>query len=105
MSGGYFEHKDCVLQEIGDKLSEIIRDNNKKLKEQSIPKRHLYRERTMEEFKKATFYLEMAKIYVHRIDWFLSGDDGESTFHERIEEDLDDYSDKGAVSGRTRSIR
>jgi hypothetical protein len=30
----------------------------------------------------------LAKIYAQRVDWFLSGDDGEETFHERLKEDL-----------------
>jgi hypothetical protein len=25
---------------------------------------------------------------LHRLDWFVSGDDGEETFHERLERDL-----------------
>ena len=33
--------------------------------------------------------LKEAYVYAQRIDWLLSGDDGEETFIERLKEDLD----------------
>lgn len=100
MSGGHFDHRDYVLQEIADTISEVIRGNySKELDRWGEPKGHFFKENTIEEFSKAVLYLEMAKIYAHRIDWLLSGDDGEDSFHNRLKEDLNDYSDKGAVSG------
>lgn len=33
-------------------------------------------------------HLKMAYIYTQRIDWFISGDDGEDSMYERIDEDL-----------------
>ena len=33
--------------------------------------------------------LNKAFVYVNRIDWLLSGDDGEETFHKRLKEDLE----------------
>jgi hypothetical protein len=32
--------------------------------------------------------LNQALIYAQRIDWLVSGDDGEDTFHARLAEDL-----------------
>lgn len=43
---------------------------------------------TLEEFKTAIELLRKAAVYAQRIDWLLSGDDGEETFHQRLEEDL-----------------
>lgn len=34
------------------------------------------------------FNLKLANIYLHRIDWLLSGDDGEDSFHSRLKEEL-----------------
>ena len=34
--------------------------------------------------------LKKAQIYAHRIDWLLSGDDGEESFLKRLEEDLNE---------------
>jgi len=35
--------------------------------------------------------LKKAQIYAQRIDWLLSGDDGEDTFHKRLSQDLSIY--------------
>ena len=43
---------------------------------------------TLDEFRKGLDILNKAYIYAQRIDWLLSGDDGEETFHQRLEEDL-----------------
>ena len=55
---------------------------------EEAPARDNLREETLIEFKKAVEVLRLAAIYVHRIDWMLSGDDGEDNFHERLAEDL-----------------
>lgn len=36
-------------------------------------------------------HLELAKIYTHRLDWLISGDDGVQSYHTRLKEDLDIY--------------
>ena len=36
-------------------------------------------------------YLNLAGIYTQRLDWLFSGDDGEDSFFERLEEELDVY--------------
>ena len=43
---------------------------------------------TYKQFKDAVRYLEIAYIYVHRVDWLVSGDDGEVEFHKRLAKDL-----------------
>ena len=48
-----------------------------------------YSTETIREFKKAVALLRKAAIYVQRIDWLLSDDDGEDNFHERLKEELD----------------
>ena len=47
------------------------------------------KEETLSEFRKAVVYLRLAYVYAHRIDWLLSGDDGEETFHERLRQELE----------------
>ena len=46
------------------------------------------------EISKTIVFLKLANIYTHRIDYLLSGDDGEESFFERIEEDLNKYKDE-----------
>lgn len=47
-----------------------------------------YTDETIQIFKDAVRILRKAAIYAQRIDWVLSGDDGEDTLKERLEEDL-----------------
>lgn len=46
------------------------------------------------EFKNAIHYLKIAEIYTQRIDWLVSGDDGEDSFRDRLKEDLEEYKNK-----------
>lgn len=48
-----------------------------------------YSEKTLEEFRKGIMKLKEAQVYAQRIDWLLSGDDGEDTFHKRLKQDLE----------------
>jgi C4-type Zn-finger protein len=48
-----------------------------------------YSEGTIKEFKNTIRILRMAQVYAQRVDWLISGDDGEESFHERLVEDLD----------------
>ena len=48
-----------------------------------------YTEETINEFKKGVEILKKARIYAQRIDWLISGDDGEESFHERLKEELE----------------
>ena len=47
-----------------------------------------YTEETIQIFKDAVKILRKAAIYANRIDWLLSGDDGEESLKERLEEEL-----------------
>jgi hypothetical protein len=42
----------------------------------------------IEKFKEGLEILRKAEIYAQRIDWLISGDDGEESFLERLKEDL-----------------
>lgn len=53
------------------------------------PNPYGYGEETLAEMRKGVEILKKAAIYAQRIDWLLSGDDGEDTFRERLREDLE----------------
>ena len=38
--------------------------------------------------KEAVRALKIAQVYAQRVDWLLSGDDGEESFLSRLEEEL-----------------
>ena len=47
-----------------------------------------YTDETIQIFSDAVKALRKAAIYANRIDWLLSGDDGEESLKERLEEEL-----------------
>ena len=49
----------------------------------------VYREDVQQIFKDGIEALKKAEIYAQRIDWFLSGDDGEDSLVSRLKSDLD----------------
>ena len=51
----------------------------------------------IEEFKKGLKILKIAAIYAQRIDWLLSGDDGEESFKRRLKEELDKLDSKPLI--------
>ena len=51
----------------------------------------------LEEFKKGLEILKKAAIYAQRIDWLLSGDDGENSFKRRLKEELDELERKPLI--------
>jgi TFIIF-interacting CTD phosphatase-like protein len=48
-------------------------------------------------FKKGLDILRKAQIYAQRIDWLVSGDDGEDYFHSRLKNDLMEWRIKDDV--------
>lgn len=104
MSGGHFDYKQYEINYIADSIEQAIRNNGRKktkeeLKEGWFNEEHYkqypedlfhtkYSDEVMEEFKKGLLILKKAAIYTQRIDWLLSGDDGEESFLERLNEEL-----------------
>jgi len=83
MSGGYFDYKQFELQQIADNIEQIVLENA----DQDWDCR--YKHETIEKFNKAINLLREAYVYVQRIDWLISGDDSENTFHNRLKEQLE----------------
>ena len=85
MSGGHFDGDQYRIGQIWGMIEDCIY-KNKEQEEGSWF--YGYNEETIAEFNKAIEYLKIAQIYAHRIDWLVSGDDGEETFHNRLKADL-----------------
>ena len=105
MSGGFFEYQEHRISDIADSIEQVILKNKKeKTKEDLYPfdydeNGNLYEhsrfyygfsDDTIKRFKEAVDLLKRAEIYAHRIDYLLSSDDGEQTFHERLKKDLEE---------------
>ena len=83
MSGGRFDYLqgryewDDAIETISNHISENPRE---------------YEQKTIDKFEEGLLAIKKARVYLQRIDWLLSDDDGEKTFHERLEEDLTNIS-------------
>ena len=90
MSGGFFDHSQYTLDQISaDIEDEIYYNDSEEVNEYNDKRGNGFSEDTIQEFKLAVWYLKQALVYTQRIDWLLSGDDGEETFHERLKKDLE----------------
>jgi hypothetical protein len=53
-----------------------------------------YSLKEIQKFQEAVLALRIAQVYAHRVDYLVSGDDGENSFHLRLEEELKEVRDK-----------
>jgi hypothetical protein len=105
MSGGAFEYTQYNITMIADEIEkEIERNGRAKTREElksegwrdddwynKYPEDlnyYKYPDEVIEKFKEGVDILRKAYIYAQRIDWLLSGDDGEETFIERLKQEL-----------------
>ena len=105
MSGGAFDYNQFHIKNIADSIEqEILKNGREKTKEEledelwrdekhyeRYPedlKHYEYPEEVIEQFKNAVRALRIAEVYAHRVDYLLSGDDGEETFLNRLKSDL-----------------
>lgn len=108
MSGGRFDYRNYILEEMAEVIEDEIKNNNKPPFEEDTPwiwekeanKEFIsngstrYTPETIEVFKQAINAFKLAYIYAHRIDYFLSGDDGEEEFHKRLADNIKKLNEK-----------
>jgi hypothetical protein len=85
MSGGHFDYKQYQIEDIADEIEELIEDN---LFKDEYGYCRNYSAETLDRFVEAVKALRIAEVYATRVDWLVSGDDGEDTFHQRLRADL-----------------
>ena len=89
MSGGHFSYKQHHLLDMADDIgSQILTNDSTEKNEWGDNIGNRYSPETIEEFEKAVKALKTAYVYAQRIDWLLSGDDGEDSFHTRLQAQL-----------------
>ena len=105
MSGGHWNYQQYDLCYVIEDLRKLIEKNGKpKTKEEMKAEgwhdpdwyerypedkfHHKYPDEVIEEFKNAVDIISRAKIYMHRIDWLLSGDDGDESFIKRLNDEI-----------------
>lgn len=90
MSGGHFQYKQWEIGNIADEVEQLILTNDSEEKDEwGDRKGYHYTPETIEEFKKGLVLLRQAYVYAQRIDWLVSGDDGQDSFHSRLKNDLE----------------
>jgi hypothetical protein len=111
MSGGHFEYQQHRINDILESIeAQIDRSGRAKTKEElrewggydpeyyeKYPEEkfyYKYSDEVINEFKIGVKKLKEAYIYAQRIDWLLSGDDGEETFLTRLKKELNENKSK-----------
>ena len=121
MSGGFFGYNQYYINDIADSIETyiygqsleeedinyfknyLLDDEEKEYvikNKHTLPNSYKYSKETIKEFKKGLAILKKAYVYAQRIDWLLSADDGEESFHERLKEELDNLKIKKNESTR-----
>ncbi|KKW13233.1 MAG: hypothetical protein UY48_C0003G0055 [Candidatus Gottesmanbacteria bacterium GW2011_GWB1_49_7] len=77
MSGGHFDYDQYKIGEIAREIERLITHNNGR-----------YSDETIERFREGVKFLRQAEIYAQRIDWLVSGDDSQESFHERLRKEF-----------------
>jgi hypothetical protein len=106
MSGGHFDYIQYRFTDMYEDIEEIIRKNgieksveqikadnpwidlDDKQQLESYKYEYNYPKDVIERFKEGAELIKKAQVYAQRIDWLLSGDDGEESFLQRLKEDL-----------------
>ena len=93
MSGGHFNYDQYKIRNISDEIKNIIEKQGTPIEDSysmyfdaAFP---TYPQEIQEKFKEAIYYLRKAEIYAQRVDYLISGDDGEESFLKRLKEELE----------------
>lgn len=88
MSGGRFQYQQFRIEDIAVEIDEIISSNDDGLHEYGGKG---YPPEVIEKFKEAAHTLRQAADMAMRVDWLVSGDDGEESFLSRWEGEVRPY--------------
>jgi len=101
MSGGAFEYSQYKIRDIHEYIQQELDKQGQEKQVNNIWEKEyyekypearfeeVYREDVQQIFKDGIEALKKAEIYAQRIDWYLSGDDGEDSLVSRLKSDLD----------------
>lgn len=85
MSGGHFDYQQYTFNSIADEIEYLIKTNND---EDEFGFSRKYSKETLDKFSQAIETIRKAGIMAQRIDWLVSSDDSQDSFHERWNEEL-----------------
>jgi len=105
MSGGHWDYLQYRFTDVAEDVKKLIEKNGKEKTERELTEdswrdsewyekypddkfHYKYSDEIIEKFKEGLKHIELAHIYMQRLDWLLSGDDGDESFISRLEDDL-----------------
>lgn len=89
MSGGHFNYIQYKLEDIAEEIQKIVENNTSdEVDEYGQLIGRNYSNETIYELLIGVTFILTAATYIRRIDYLLSGDDGEDTFHARLSEEM-----------------
>ena len=110
MSGGRFDYIQYRVNDVADEIEKELALQGKPIPEDELwASKEYYEKNPQEKFypvlrgdiaqkmKDAIMAIRLASIYIHRMDWHLSGDDGEDSFIERLREDIEELEKRKQV--------
>ena len=90
MSGGHFQYGQYKIGQIADEIEQMVfRNDSTEKDEYGYEKGHHFTPETVAKFKEAVTTLRKAHIMAQRVDWLVSCDDGEDSFHRRWADEME----------------
>ena len=111
MSGGKFSYKQWHIDNIADQIEQEVILSGKPTPKQKWsyyerqefeethkqPMNYAYPDSILRRMEEAVYALRAAAIYAQRVDYLLSGDDGEESFEERLSKELYELNSKSKM--------
>ena len=111
MSGGKFSYKQWHIENIADQIEQEVILSGKPIPKQQWsyyerqefeethkhPMNYAYPDSVLRRMEEAVYALRAAAIYAQRVDYLLSGDDGEEYFEERLSKELSELNSKSKM--------
>lgn len=95
LSGGFFEYRQFLLEDMAGEIDKLIARNGAPTEYEDafdlryLPSRHYeYPADILARFRESAHELRRVGEMAHRVDWLVSGDDGEDTFRERWSDEV-----------------
>lgn len=111
MSGGKFSYKQWHIDNIANQIEQEVILSGKPIPKQNWsyyerqefeethkhPMNYAYPDSVLRRMEEAVYALRAAAIYAQRVDYLLSGDDGEESFEERLSKELSELNSKSKM--------
>ena len=102
MSGGRWDYIQNRLEYVVEDITNLINNNGKKKDVSDLEKweidwikkypedayHYKYTDEVIKRFKEARLSIAEAQEHIQRLDWLLCGDDGEDSYIDRLDENL-----------------